>query len=459
MLLRKAPTRFQVAFSFAGEQRRLVHAIAEEVENLLGESSVYYDDWFVHYLAGDDADLKLQGIYGEGSALVVVCLSGDYGNKAWTLMEHAAVRARTMKARASTDERERHGVLPLRVGDGNIDGLLFNAVAPDVRRMTTKDAAHLIVERLRLTGAALNPTPGRPAPLDSGLAQGAQHREVAHSKQGALTQESSRLVAGRMRELPSMVGPVDSTAAWATNSGSDMYGSWAEAVAQGIAVRFRWIPPGRFIMGSRHVDDAHRALEAPRHLVVWTYGRWLSATPVVQALWESTMKSNPSLFRGPSHPVEGVTWTDCQLFIARFGALLRGCRVGLPTEAEWEYACRAGSDGPTLGATLGDLAWYDQNSGGRSHPVGEKLPNAWGMLDMLGNVNEWCADSLERYRAEDQVDPSAPQTTGESRVIRGGSWLSSAIDVRADRRLGYPATARNIDIGFRLAVHPFPRSR
>lgn len=144
---RKLPDKFLVAFSFAGEQRELVRAVAEAVELELGSASVFFDEWYEHYIAGPDADLKLQQIYGERCALAVICVSEHYGGKPWTRAEHAAIRARYMKAQESHDEL---GILPIRVGDGEIPGILFTTIAPDVRQKTPYEAARLIIDRLRL---------------------------------------------------------------------------------------------------------------------------------------------------------------------------------------------------------------------------------------------------------------------------------------------------------------------
>jgi hypothetical protein len=147
---RKLPEKFLVAFSFAGEQRGLVRAVAEAVEEELGSPNVFFDEWFEHYLAGADADLKLQEIYSERCALAVVCVSERYGGKPWTTAEHAAIRARYMKVQESQAERDRLGILPIRVGDGEVKGILFNTIVPDIRPKTPHAAATLIIDRLRL---------------------------------------------------------------------------------------------------------------------------------------------------------------------------------------------------------------------------------------------------------------------------------------------------------------------
>ena len=157
MNARSWPNHFLGAFSLAGEQRERVRAIAEAVEGRLGYGTVFFDEWFEHCLGGDDADLKLQNIYNRQCSLAVWCVSKEYGGKPWTRAEHAAIRARVMKARAASDQRERNRVLPIRVGDGNVEGLLFNTIAPDVRTRSVDQAAELIVERFYLVEPAHRP--------------------------------------------------------------------------------------------------------------------------------------------------------------------------------------------------------------------------------------------------------------------------------------------------------------
>src|SRR4051794_25939237 len=130
MPTRDVPKKFLVAFSLAGEQRDLVRKIVEAVEQELGSPNVFFDEWFEHYLAGGDADLKLQEIYGERCALAVVCVSERYGGKPWTRAEYAAIRARYMKSQESRYESDQLGILPIRVGDGDVKGILFNTIVP-----------------------------------------------------------------------------------------------------------------------------------------------------------------------------------------------------------------------------------------------------------------------------------------------------------------------------------------
>lgn len=160
MTARELPEKLLVAFSFAGEQRELVRAVAEAVEKKIGRNNVFFDEWFEHYIAGQDADLRLQEIYGTKCELVVVCVSERYGGKPWTQAEHEAIRARMMGSRESADRCEQYAILPIRVGDGDVRGILFNTIVPDVRNRTPDETAELIVQRLRLIVPDLNPGTG-----------------------------------------------------------------------------------------------------------------------------------------------------------------------------------------------------------------------------------------------------------------------------------------------------------
>lgn len=162
--MRDLPEQFLVAFSFAGEQRSLVQRIAEATEQRLGKATVFFDDWYEHYIAGDDADLRLQEIYGKRSLLALVCVSASYGGKPWTQAEHAAIRARQMQSRSSPRAADRLAVLPLRVGDGDVPGILFNSIVPDVRQKTIDQVVELIVSRLQLVRGE------QPLPAASGAA-------------------------------------------------------------------------------------------------------------------------------------------------------------------------------------------------------------------------------------------------------------------------------------------------
>ena len=171
--------KFRVAFSYAGEERQLVRSIAEAVERRLGPSNVFLDEWYEYYIGGDGGDLTLQKIYRERSALTILCVSKRYGEKPWTLAEHDAIRERVNKSRSSDNEDDRLGVLPIRVGAGEVEGISFNTIVPDVRAKTPEETAEMIVARLRLIipeshlamAAPVQPTwPDEPVYYDPGLA-------------------------------------------------------------------------------------------------------------------------------------------------------------------------------------------------------------------------------------------------------------------------------------------------
>ena len=192
----------------------------------------------------------------------------------------------------------------------------------------------------------------------------------------------------------------------------------------GATMEMVWCPAGTFLMGSGHKE----------HQVTLTKGFWMGKYEVTQAQWKSVMGNNPSGHRGDALPVEYVTWDDCQQFCRKAG-------LSLPTEAQWEYACRAGSRGPYAGTgNLDDMGWYLDNSGVQTHPVGTKHPNSWGIYDMHGNVAEWCADWYDCYPDGPVTDPQGSLSGLASsvdmlfggggspsewnRVLRGGSWDS-----------------------------------
>ncbi len=235
------------------------------------------------------------------------------------------------------------------------------------------------------------------------------------------------------------------------------------------------IPAGTFLMGSsvseQGRDDKTKfrrtSNEGPQHPVTIPRPFYLGKYEVTQAQWKAVMGRNPSLFTGnPDHPVENVSWEDCQEFIREISKLGVGT-IRLPTEAEWEYACRAGTttrfywgDDPSESG-ISRYAWHEGNSVrkllkdgqvysvGQTHPVGQKPPNAWKLYDMSGNVSEWCQDKFREYSEEAQTDPHGPDLGGK-RVIRGGDWSEEARACRsADRTTAAPVN-RGGNVGFRL---------
>jgi formylglycine-generating enzyme required for sulfatase activity len=198
-------------------------------------------------------------------------------------------------------------------------------------------------------------------------------------------------------------------------------------------------------MGSAEEEEGRYDDEGPRHEVHISRGYWLFDTPCTQALWQAVMGDNPSGFQGAARPVENVSWKGCQGFIEALNAQLPGLGLRLPTEAQWEYACRAGMETARYAEDLDAIAWYEANSGNETHPVKQLQPNAWGLYDMLGNVLECCQDGRRDYTEAIEVDPVlAPTEADANRALRGGSWFLSARSVRAAcRRWHHPGVAHD----------------
>jgi formylglycine-generating enzyme required for sulfatase activity len=241
---------------------------------------------------------------------------------------------------------------------------------------------------------------------------------------------------------------------WAAEWGEDEHGVFVGFQVKGVVHTLRWIRPGRFIMGSPEKEEGRYDHEGPQHTAVITQGFWLGATAVSQALWQAVMGENPSRFQDQRRPVDTVSWEDTQQFIAKLNASASTSGFRLPSEAEWEYACRAGTttrywSGDTKTDLL-QVGWCSENSEDQSHHVGLKPANPWGLHDMHGNVFEWCQDGLAPYEARELVDPTGP-ARGESRVIRGGSWRLPARNARSAYRNGIHPGLRYGPLGFRLA--------
>ena len=217
-------------------------------------------------------------------------------------------------------------------------------------------------------------------------------------------------------------------------------------------IRMVWCPPGRFEMGSPP-NESGRGGDERQHEVTLTRGYWLAKYECTQGEWERMMGSNPSEFQGSSRPVEEVSWNDVQEWMEKMKErhpLPEGWEWSLPTEAQWEYACRAGTSGAYAGE-LEEMAWYRENSGSKPHEVGQKRANEWGLHDMNGNVFEWCADWYGDYPGGSVTDPEGP-VSGSYRVLRGGSWnLDDSYCRSALRYRDSPAYQGNF-LGFRVAV-------
>jgi formylglycine-generating enzyme required for sulfatase activity len=240
-----------------------------------------------------------------------------------------------------------------------------------------------------------------------------------------------------------------------------------KTITNSIGMKLVLIPKGTFQMGSP-IEEAGADNDEAQHQVTISKDYYLGVTEVTQGQYEKVMGTNPSYFQkrvirksdSSMYPVEQVSWEDAVEFCKRLSDLPEekaASRVyRLPTEAEWEYACRAGSKTAySFGEgskSLGDYAWFDGNSNTQTHPVGEKKANAWGLYDMHGNVWEWCSDWYGEYPKGAVSDPVGPRE-GSDRVFRGGSWRNEAAFCRsADRDRSFPSF-RGL-IGFRVALSP-----
>ena len=336
-----------------------------------------------------------------------------------------------------------------------------------------------------------------------GRAAGTAAARAAEPRAAGGETESCRVIAGGpVQQLPLPKVPfvlktdraeltvgrlVKSELPWASAAGRDRFGLWSEFTHEGVTQRMRWIPPGRFTMGSPEDEPGRFDSEGPQTEITFAEGFWLFDTPVTQALWTAVMDKNPSRFVSPTRPVELVSWEDAQDFIGKLNERHDGLALSLPGEAMWEYACRAGTTSATYAGpieilgennapVLDAIAWYGGNSGvdfdlpdgsdssgwnekqyrherAGSRPVKGKRPNPWGLYDMLGNVWEWCQDGWNGSLAGiDESGRAREKTDGERyRVIRGGSWHGTARNVRSAYRSRLAPGYRAINLGFRCA--------
>ena len=222
-------------------------------------------------------------------------------------------------------------------------------------------------------------------------------------------------------------------------------------------MKFAYIPAGSFMMGSKESNN-----EQPVHKVT-LQPFYMQTTPVTQKQWVEIMGDNPSRFKGDDRPVETVSWEDCQEFIMKLDSLNPGKNYRLPSESEWEYACRAGTTTRYCNGNsvydLGRVAWYDKNSGEETHAVGIKSPNNWGLYDMHGNVNEWCEDKYhDNYKGAPADGSAWTDGDDDDRIFRGGTYFDEGRsyigdqDCRSACRDGQLQYERGCDYGFRLVM-------
>ena len=251
---------------------------------------------------------------------------------------------------------------------------------------------------------------------------------------------SSSVSGSPWRRAPPPLFPTS----WASSFGQDPFGLWCGFEIGDVEQRLRWIPPGKFMMGSPE-DEPERGDDETLHQVTLTEGYWLADTPCTQALWEAVMGNNPGEFKGPDRPVEIVRWSEVKEFIEQLNEKVPGLQSQLPTEAQWEYAARAGSQSAFWwGSTLSpEQANYDGNypyaDGEKGQyrketvAVKEFEANPWGLYQVHGNVWEWCEDWYGAYESDAAVNPRVAES-GEGRVIRGGGWNGGGRGLRAAYR-------------------------
>lgn len=262
------------------------------------------------------------------------------------------------------------------------------------------------------------------------------------------------------------ISPPRFPAPWAVDWGEDRYGLWMSFALNSARQTLRWIRPGSFLMGAAKEEKGQRprVSRETQHTVTLSKGFWLADSTVTQEMWYAVMASSPSGFTGESHPVERVSWYDAQAFIQQLNQRIPGLCARLPSEAEWEYACRAGTRSPFFAGH--DISPEQVNYDGRypylsgkqetyrrkTVPVKSLPCNFWGLYEMHGNVREWCRDYwLPDLGEEPALDPQGPKK-GIYRVVRGGSWASDACFVRSACRDRFPPNYCFGSVGIRLAI-------
>ena len=248
--------------------------------------------------------------------------------------------------------------------------------------------------------------------------------------------------------------PPDCATAW----GDDRFGLWFDFEIGGVTQRMRWIEPGTFWMGSPETEPNRYADEGPRHLVTLTEGYWLADTACTQALWKAVVGDAPSHFKtDPELPVENVSWDDItDKFLPAVRREISDLKVALPTEAQWEYACRAVRESAYW---FGDTIAKEQaNFEARATvPVKARPANGWGLYQMHGNVSEWCEGYIRDYEGVPAENPPDVQDQ-HSRALRGGSWSNGARYARSAYRNDDNRGSRSRNIGFRFSLRPIKPS-
>jgi formylglycine-generating enzyme len=250
---------------------------------------------------------------------------------------------------------------------------------------------------------------------------------------------------------------------WAARWGDDECGLWAELEVKGVAQRMRWLAPGEFLMGSPNHEVGARKSEKPQHRVRISQGFWFADTPCTQDLWQAVTGDWTKRYKGSPRPVTDVNWDQVLLFCSTLdSALCDAAEADLPTEAQWEFACRAGTT-TLFGLGSNWIAGAANNAGSHDNTtfVKKYRPNAWGLFDCHGQVWEWCVDDLRDYSAvkiPDKlfVDPIGPlgNESNDCRALRGGAWFSQDDNTRSASRTRSSRRSQSYQVGFRFTVIP-----
>ncbi|MFP6854595.1 MAG: formylglycine-generating enzyme family protein [Opitutales bacterium] len=306
------------------------------------------------------------------------------------------------------------------------------------------------------------------------LGQVREWKDISGNRvRGEITARDGEIVTLRLENGESMAMPIDNL----TESDRRIAFGWRPRqvnskvifgrpwIVPGTGLEMVWIKPGNYRRGSSVLEEGRAKDEALREVVL-SRGFWLSKFELTQAQWASLMNSSPSRFSGKNRPVEHVSWEDANTFCLKMtkrerinGFLPQGFVYSLPSEAQWEYACRVGSTtafghGNEAGG-LDKFAWTLENANGKTHEVGELRPNRWGLHDMHGNVLEWCRDRYGEYPKGKTIDPEG-SLIGAKRVARGGSVTNPRMECRSAKRFKGEPEEKDM-VGLRVALVPAPR--
>ena len=502
--------RFRIAFSFAGEKRAFVEATAQILAQRFGEDKILYDKFHEAEFARFDLGIYLPKLYSEQSNLIVSVLCANYDQKRWTGWEWVHIYGLLTKA-------DGYRVIYSRFDYANADGLSHVAGFVELDEKTPEQFATLILQRLAINEGKpkdyytknndhqvdpVKPTeqskqsPADPArsgkPSDAvvdingdycasnpnhslwileglDLINGSPQRQLMQLLERSDVESCVLIAGGRRYSMTKSMTNLQQRPLWASKFGRDSLGIFAEMMLSTEKVKanqtLRWIEPGTFWMGSPEDEPGRERNEGPRHKVTISQGFWLADTACTQALWQAVMGNNPSGFNDdPQQPVEHVSWDDVQAFLKRLQSLLPGCQVDLPSEAEWEYACRAGTTTPfSFGANInpqqvnynGEYPYSDGEKGEyrkKTVPVKSLPANPWGLYEMHGNVWEWCKDGRRTYDGQAQIDPVGSMLQAQPRVLRGGAWGYYAGRARSAYRSANLPVFAYYYVGFRFCL-------